>query len=419
MKKILCAVLSFVMMMSILVVPAAAADQKFTDVPKTHWAYDAIQTMAEGRMVVGYGGGKFGPNDTITIAQMATIIGNAKGNPAKAGPDGYWAYGNIDYCINTLRCLPSQGTINATNYNKPIPREMAIYMLMNGLGAKETHKTNIEATDIPDFGYISSYARESVLSAYKNGVIIGKDDKHTFGPSDILTRAQMCMIFYRTGWTTAAPQVVDGTSKTSAEVFSAIKSMSGVTWKESKDINNDAATILTANERKYGGIEVRYDSESGYIRITMRERINSLIYDANGNQLDVAGNVISHTTSITEKYPSPSAYSYEARQLVKRILQIAYPTKSNDTYMALKDVMLGEVYETSAREPSAIRWYDGRAFKTSFNTSGYIVFVHIYEKGNRSPYDSATRDPVSTIHSGVNFRDGGAAGMGQYELNKW
>ena len=69
MKKILCAVLSFVMMMSILVVPAAAAaDQKFTDVPKTHWAYEAIQAMAEGGMVAGYGGGKFGPNDTITIA---------------------------------------------------------------------------------------------------------------------------------------------------------------------------------------------------------------------------------------------------------------------------------------------------------------------------------------------------------------
>ena len=157
MKKILCAVLSFAMMLSILVIPAVATDQKFTDVPKTHWAYEAIQTMAEGGMVAGYGGGKFGPNDTITIAQMATIIGNAKGNPAKAGPDGYWAYGNIDYCINTLRCLPNQGEINATNYNKPIPREMAIYMLMNGLGAKETHKTNIEATDIPDFGYISTY----------------------------------------------------------------------------------------------------------------------------------------------------------------------------------------------------------------------------------------------------------------------
>ena len=419
MKKILCAVLSFAMMLSILVVPAAAADQKFTDVPKAYWAYEAIQTMAEGGLVSGYGGGKFGPNDTITIAQMATIIGNAKGNPAKAGPDGYWAYGNIDYCINTLRCLPSQGTINATNYNKPIPREMAIYMLMNGLGAKETHKTNIEATDIPDFGYISSYARESVLSAYRNGVIVGKDNKHTFGPSDILTRAQMCTIFYRSGWTTAAPQVVDGSAKTSAEVFAAIKSMSGVTWTESKNINNNAVTILTANERKYGGIKISYNSDTGYIGITMYERIDSLIYDKNGNQLDVAGNVISSTTSSTEKFPSPFAYSYEARQLVKRILQIAYPTKSNDAYMALKDVMLGKVYETSSREPSVIRWYDGRAYQVDFNGSVYNVIVRIYEKGNKSPYDSATRDPVSTIHSGVNFFDGSDTGMGQYELDKW
>ena len=87
--------------------------------------------------------------------------------------------------------------------------------------------------------------------------------------------------------------------------------------------------------------------------------------------------------------------------------------------MALKDVMLGKVYETSSREPSVIRWYDGRAYQVDFNGSVYNVIVRIYEKGNKSPYDSATRDPVSTIHSGVNFFDGSDTGMGQYELDKW
>ena len=68
MKKTMCAILSYAMLLSILVIPTVAAGPKFSDVPKTHWAYEAIQTMAEGGLVAGYGGGKFGPNDTITVA---------------------------------------------------------------------------------------------------------------------------------------------------------------------------------------------------------------------------------------------------------------------------------------------------------------------------------------------------------------
>lgn len=306
-------ILALILTLSIL---AAARQPIFTDVPKTHWAYEAIQTMAEGGMVSGYGGQKFGPDDTITIAHMATIIGNAKGNPAKAGPDGYWAYGNIDYCINTLRCLPQQGEITSANYDKPVSRELAIYMLMNGLGAKKSTATVINATDIPDFGYITAYARESVLQAYKNGILFGKDKAHTFGPQDYLTRAQMCAVFYRSGWTTAAPPVIDveeGTALVGKDLFEAIKQMSDVTWKETTETN---AVVLKAQERKYGGIEVTYIKDSSCIRIRADERPYDLIYNADGYQLDVAGNVIPFFSGTYEKFPSPSGYSYEARQLI-------------------------------------------------------------------------------------------------------
>ena len=53
MKKIMCAILSAALLLSILVIPTVAAGPKFSDVPKTHWAYEAIQTMAEGGLVAG------------------------------------------------------------------------------------------------------------------------------------------------------------------------------------------------------------------------------------------------------------------------------------------------------------------------------------------------------------------------------
>ena len=418
MKKTMCAILSFAMLLSILVIPTVAAGPKFSDVPKTHWAYEAIQTMAEGGLVAGYGGGKFGPNDTITVAQMATIIGNAKGNPAKAGPDGYWAYGNIDYCINTLHCLPDLGAINADNYNQAIPRELSIYMLMKGLGVKNPESKNVSATDIPDYADISNYAQTTVLDAYQNGVIVGKDSKGTFGPKDILTRAQMCTIFYRAGWITAAPKVTDGTAPSATELAAAIRSMSGVTWSESKNINN-GNIILTANERKYGGLEVVYRETGTQVIVTLPERVHDLCYDANGNQLDVAGNIIPTTDATDKKWPSPSGYSYEARQLAKRILGIAYPTKSGEAYQALKGTMRGELYETEDASPAAVRWYDGRMLYVNFNTTGYNVEIVMDGLGEKSFYNDLTKHPVTDVHEGTAFYDGSEPGFVQYELNKW
>lgn len=418
MKKTMCAILSFAMLLSILVIPTVAAGPKFSDVPKTHWAYEAIQTMAEGGLVAGYGGGKFGPNDTITVAQMATIIGNAKGNPAKAGVDGYWAYGNIDYCINTLHCLPDLGAINADNYNQAIPRELSIYMLMKGLGVKNPESKNVSATDIPDYADISNYAQTTVLDAYQNGVIVGKDSKGTFGPKDILTRAQMCTIFYRAGWITAAPKVTDGTAPSATELAAAIRSMSGVTWSESKNINN-GNIILTANERKYGGLEVVYRENGTQVIVTLPERVHDLCYDANGNQLDVAGNIIPTTDATDKKWPSPSGYSYEARQLAKRILGIAYPTKSGEAYQALKGTMRGELYETEDASPAAVRWYDGRMLYVNFNTTGYNVEIVMDGLGEKSFYNDLTKYPVTDVHEGTAFYDGSEPGFVQYELNKW
>lgn len=374
--------------------------------------------MAEGGLVAGYGGGKFGPNDTITVAQMATIIGNAKGNPAKAGPDGYWAYGNIDYCINTLRCLPDLGAINADNYNQAIPRELSIYMLMKGLGVKNPENKHVSATDIPDYAEISNYAQTTVLDAYQNGVIVGKDSKGTFGPKDILTRAQMCTIFYRAGWITAAPKVTDGTAPSATEMAASIRSMSGVTWSESKNINN-GNTILTANERKYGGLEVVYRENGTQVIVMLPERVHDLCYDANGNQLDVAGNIIPTTDATDKKWPSPSGYSYEARQLAKRILGIAYPTKSGEAYQALKGTMRGELYETEDASPAAVRWYDGRMLYVNFNTTGYNVEIVMDGLGEKSFYNDLTKYPVTDVHEGTAFYDGSEPGFVQYELDKW
>ena len=52
---------------------------KFTDVSKDHWAYEAIEELAEKGIINGYEDGTFKPNEPITRAEVATIISRIKG----------------------------------------------------------------------------------------------------------------------------------------------------------------------------------------------------------------------------------------------------------------------------------------------------------------------------------------------------
>ena len=49
-------------------------ESSFTDVSTSHWAYRYIIAAADNNWVAGYGDGRFGPDDTITRAQVVTIL---------------------------------------------------------------------------------------------------------------------------------------------------------------------------------------------------------------------------------------------------------------------------------------------------------------------------------------------------------
>ena len=183
---------------------AARAQADFTDVPTSHWAYSYIDKMANGGLIKGYGNNKFGPNDTFTVAQMATIICNAKGIEPE-GKNGYWAYGALDYCKNKLKCLPDLGELTAKNYDVPCTREVAFWMLMTGLGPNTSAKkdTSITSASIPDYSKIDKAYQSAVLEAYQYGLSNGTDEAMTFEPKLQLKRSEAAAMFVRAGYTEA------------------------------------------------------------------------------------------------------------------------------------------------------------------------------------------------------------------------
>lgn len=49
-------------------------DMKFKDVPETHWAYKAIEELAEMGIINGYEDGTFKPDGAVTRAEVATML---------------------------------------------------------------------------------------------------------------------------------------------------------------------------------------------------------------------------------------------------------------------------------------------------------------------------------------------------------
>lgn len=84
----------------------SASGETFTDVPGSHWAFDAISTAASFGWVNGVGNGQFAPNQHITRAQAAVLLNRLLGR-CMAGqsyenarqypdvPQTHWAWKNI------------------------------------------------------------------------------------------------------------------------------------------------------------------------------------------------------------------------------------------------------------------------------------------------------------------------------------
>ncbi|WP_221567007.1 S-layer homology domain-containing protein [Alkalihalobacillus sp. TS-13] len=67
--------------MAIILVKAhgleGSGEGTFTDVPNTHWAYDAINTLAEHGITIGVGNNKYAPNRPVEREEFATFLERA------------------------------------------------------------------------------------------------------------------------------------------------------------------------------------------------------------------------------------------------------------------------------------------------------------------------------------------------------
>lgn len=172
-------------------VPAARAVE-FQDVPKTHWAYQDIQKMAEQGLIQG-SGGKFRPSEPISKQAYLSIVCRAAGLDDRTLQSGdNWADPAVAYAIYQGWC--DEEEITATNRKNPVSRELAAKLLVNALFQEEMGHHAPPA--FRDAGKISKDRLPYVQTAAALGLINGYEDDR-FDPQGQLTRAAAAALMNR------------------------------------------------------------------------------------------------------------------------------------------------------------------------------------------------------------------------------
>lgn len=194
-----------------LCTPTLAAGQAFSDVPVSHWSYVYVQRAYEDGVVNGVGGGRFAPEDTLTIAQFMTMMTRAfyaedvaEVEDAIEDPGDWYLPGlavALEYGLLTNTYVDPETWYG---YLSPCWRyEMAaiMYNIILSYGLDDFILDGRTAAaigaNIPDFPEIPSEYRVPVAALVKAGVITGIDNAGTFAGESTVTRAQAATIYCR------------------------------------------------------------------------------------------------------------------------------------------------------------------------------------------------------------------------------
>lgn len=402
--------LGLALILAVMIAPingAAASDMPFTDVPLDHWAYENIVTMSEGNLMKGYGDGTFGPDDQFNIDQMAQMICNVRGydtagNPAtqnSAGDTSYWAYGAVEFCV-TCGWLPKQGReIIADNYAKPCTRELAIYMIVKGLGYNPEvndpfadGKTTLTWKDVPDFASCTVEYMDAIDLAYQLELVEGVDSTHKFNPKGQMTRAEAATMLLNAGWTEGKPIPDLGEAPSNEELYERIQQLGG--WEEDKDPNTGRFELENADRDNSGIIKVSLAGEGKVLSIKLDE----------DNR---------HTDS--EDWYKGSAFSYPGRVRLKAILQAVYPdqTDFDQVWRAVRQVFLRETPNGSFGQWIGHRYVCGG----TYGAGRYGMSISIYNPNDVVGYCAP---PITTQPQLYRFLGKTAEeAYAGFEFDKW
>ena len=176
------------------ILPTGTDAAAFSDVPRSHWAYDAIMA-AESRGLIQGSGGKFRPGDSVSTQAFLSMVCRAWGmDDRKLESGDRWAEPAIAF--GQYAGWFEEEELTQTSRTKPITREFAAKLLVNALFPEELEQRGaiIRFKDQNEVGWAR---RPYVQTAARLGLITGYEDG-SFRPQAPLTRAAAASLLNRT-----------------------------------------------------------------------------------------------------------------------------------------------------------------------------------------------------------------------------
>lgn len=213
MKKILSLFVALIFALSAFSAVYAA---DFSDVTSSYsWAQEAIEALANNKIVEGYPDGTFKPGKDITKEEAIVLFSRCLGASDKSNEDIVSAaYANAEsklakydsYALKQAAYLMYKMVLNesdlatylsAANKGQPLKRYEAATLIAKSLGGEVWLKSNpdVEA-DFADADDIPEDAQGYVYYASELGIIQGMEN-NKFAPDGNVTRAQVSVMIHR------------------------------------------------------------------------------------------------------------------------------------------------------------------------------------------------------------------------------
>jgi len=176
----------------------------FTDVPESHWAYDAIQYFYRAEVLEGMGDGSFSPESQVTREQLAKMISVIYGkNEDYSGKQTFndvsktrWSYEYIESVKDYLTGYFPRGGSAFYNPSAKAVREDVAYALIKISGLYDDASKNIATLEkFTDKDKVSPSLRSYVSAAIEMGLMEGYNNE--LRPQDGITRAETAALLFR------------------------------------------------------------------------------------------------------------------------------------------------------------------------------------------------------------------------------
>lgn len=174
----------------------------FHDVSPSDWYYDGVMYFADRQIVIGYGDGQFGPEDPTIRNDFATLLWRIAGSPTIEGVSG-WPISQQTYVTQNGYMTPPEDNENAW-WGTYTTREDAVVAILKFLEKTEGIVAHSENTAIlqrfADNASVSEVAKPYWAYAVSHGMVNGIDNSGSLElqPQTRVSRAQLCVLFYRT-----------------------------------------------------------------------------------------------------------------------------------------------------------------------------------------------------------------------------